>query len=196
MATQRILLVAIGGRLAESVWTKICGWADARTTALSDEFSPSDWPASILHEVDRFAKTISDSAFTPPILYRSEHVDCWSMGDVYSEALVKQDLDYCRQLASSEGEIIATWVRFSEQIIADKDAPVETVWFYNRVNEAIAAWGELAEQRLIVCVRSVLGGLWTDDEVIASLTSNCAWWDMQDRANSCRAPASDEMPED
>ena len=48
---------------------------------------------------------------------------------------------------------------------------------YNRVNEAIAAWAKLADDRLIILVRSVLGALWRDDEVLTSLQTIPRWWE-------------------
>jgi hypothetical protein len=176
MASQRVLLFTVGGPLADSVWQNVCRWSDARTSAARDEWSPDHWPASTRDEVDRFVERLTTSCYTPPILYRSEHVDCWSMGDVFDTALVKGHPDYCRRLLTTSHEIIATWVRFSEQIVPDKDAPPETHWLYARINEAIAAWGEFAEDRLVVLVRSVLGGLWTDEEVAEALRGIPSWW--------------------
>ena len=98
------------------------------------------------------------------------------MGDVYAGALVKTDPEYCRQLYTTNHEVIATWVRFTEQIIPDRDAAPETLWLYSRVNEAIAAWGEFAERRLIILIRSVLAGLWTDEDVVDSLKTVPTWW--------------------
>jgi hypothetical protein len=176
MASQRILLLAIGGLLAERVWQDICRWSDARTATIENELSPDDWPLDTRQEIDTFVAKMVASGFAPPILYRSEHVDCWSMGDVFETALVKQHPDYCRQLYTTNHELIGTWVYCSERISPDHDARPETHWLYCRVNEAIAAWGDLVDRRLIVLARSVLGGLRTDDEVIDSLATVPTWW--------------------
>ena len=98
------------------------------------------------------------------------------MGDVFERALVKGHADYCRRLLTESHEISATWVRFSEQIIPDEDSPDETVWLYTHVNEAIAAWSTFAENRLVLLIRSVLGGLWEDDDVSNSLRGIPSWW--------------------
>ncbi len=98
------------------------------------------------------------------------------MGDVYLDAIMKPHLDYFRHLCTTKHEVIATRVRFSERIVLDGGASDETAWLYNRVNEAIGAWGEFAEERLIVLIRSCLGALWTDDEVLESLRTVPAWW--------------------
>ena len=174
--TQRVLLLAIGGLLAESVWKRIYRWSNARTVNRNDTWSDEDWPVGTRDEVDAFVERIASLGFTPPVLYRSEHVDCWSMGNVYADALVKADPEYCRQLYTTDHQLIATWVRFTEQIVPDRHAAPETLWLYSRVNEAIAAWGELSERRLIVLVRSVLGGTWTNEEVAESLGVVPEWW--------------------
>ena len=176
MATQRILLFSIGGLLADDIWTDICHWSNDRTVSDDTTFSPADWPVGVCDKVDAFVKKVGAFGLTPPVLYRSEHVDCWSMGDVYETAIVKPSPKYCRQLCTKNNEVIATWVRFTERIVADKDAAPETSWLYNRVNEAIAAWSECSEYRLIVLVRSVFGVLWEDSEVADSLKRLPEWW--------------------
>lgn len=176
MASQRILLLTFGGALADAVWQQVCHWSDARQNDKLDEWSSDDWPVSVRREIDAFIEKLEATCYTPPILYRSEHVDCWSMGDVYETALVKGHPDSTRRLYTGNHQIIATWVRFSERIIPDRDSPAETEWLYARINEAIGAWAQFAENRLVLLVRSVLGGLWTDDEVIDALGTIPPWW--------------------
>jgi hypothetical protein len=159
MASQRVLLLAIGGVLAESIWKDILRWNDARTSAANDEWSSDDWPAAIRDEIDAFVTKITCSAFTPPILYRSEHVDCWSMGDVFHTAMVKAHPE-TRQLYTTKHGVIATRGHFKAQIVLEESTHDETIWIYNRLNEAIAASGYFADDRLIILVRSVLGALW------------------------------------
>ena len=176
MASQKVLLLTVGGAFADSIWRDVCRWSDARATTPDDEWSSDDWPAKIKDEIDTFVEKMKKWGYTPPVLYRSEYVDCWSMGDMFETALVKGHLDFTRRLYTSRYEVIATWVRFSERIIPDDGSPSETTWLYNRVNEAIAAWSEFAENRLVVLVRSALGGLWTDEEVTAALGVIPSWW--------------------
>lgn len=187
MASQRVLLLTIAGELADTIWNDIRQWSDARVAVASDEWSSDDWPDPIKHQVDHFVARLTTAGYLPPVLYRSEHVDCWSMGDVFETALVKGHPDYCRRLITESHEIIATWVRFTEQIIPDEDSRDETVWLYTHVNEAIAAWSTFAENRLVLLVRSVLGGLWEDDDVSNSLRGIPSWWieTEQTDARSC-----------
>lgn len=176
MASQRVLLFTIAGPLSQEIWSDIERWSDARQSDAQNEWSPDDWPTKTHEEVDRLVARLIDHGFTPPILYRSEHVDLWSMGDVFTTALVKPHPDGTRQLFTCSHEVIATRVRFTEQIIPDADANDETRWLYSRINEAIAAWGSFAEERLVVLVRTVLGGLWTDDDVSNAVGEIPSWW--------------------
>lgn len=176
MATQRILLLTVGGLLADAVWQEVCRLSDARQSEDDNEWSSDDWPVGTQRDIDAFTEKIAASCFTLPILYRSEHVDCWSMGDVYELALVKKHPDCTRRLFTANHQVIATWVHFSEGIIPDHDAPTETLWLYARINEAINAWGEFVENRLVILVRSPIGGLWTNDDVIDALRTIPLWW--------------------
>lgn len=189
MASQSVLLLAIGGRLAEIVWESVRRWSDARLTAVTDEWSSEQWPSEIRNEIDAFVAKISTHGLTPPILYRSEHMDCWSMGDVYHRAIVKSHPDICCQLFSSRYELFVTWVHVTELSVVHDGAPDDTMWLYNRINEVTAAWGEFAENRLIMLVRRVLGGLWEDHEVADSLTTIPSWWTTETEEN-----AQSELP--
>lgn len=176
MASQRVLLLTIAGGLADAIWNDIRRWSDSRVAVAADEWSPDDWPDVVKRDVDQFVARLTATGFLPPVLYRCEHVDSWSMGDVFATALAKGHRDYCRRLLTGSHEIIATWVRFSEQIVPNRHAPAETLWLYAHINEAIAAWSTFAEQRLVVLIRTVLGGLWQDDDVSNSLHGIPAWW--------------------
>jgi hypothetical protein len=87
MATQRILIVSVGGELANRMWRDVCRWSDARIGLLENEWSHDDWPAEARTSIDAFIDKIRRSAFTPPVLYRCEHMDCWSMDRQRRQAL-------------------------------------------------------------------------------------------------------------
>ena len=176
MASQCVSLFTIAGEFADVVWKDIRRWSDARATVAINEWSSDDWPDATKQEVERFVARLTMAGYLPPVLYRSEHVDSWSMGDVFQIALVKEHPDYCRRLLTGSQEIIATWVRFSEQIHPDQNAPDETIWLYTHINEAIAAWSTCAENRLVILIRTLLGGLWEDNDVIHSLSGIPSWW--------------------
>lgn len=184
MACQRILLFTIAGDLADAIWGDIRRWSDARVAVVNDEWSSDDWPDGIKHAVDDFVSRLEASGYLPPVLYRSQHVDCWSMGQVFETAIVKEHPDYCRQLLTASHEVIATWVRCSEQVKPGRDVPDETAWLYTRLNEAISAWSTFAENRLVLLVPTLLGASWEDDEVIDSLRGMPAWWTEAEQADA------------
>ena len=176
MASQRVSLTTIAGDLANAIWQDICRWSDARTSTSIEEWSSDEWPNATKEEVDHFVARLATAGHLPPVLYRSEHIDLWSMGDVFEAALVKGHPDCCCRILTGSHEIIATWVQSSERINPDQEAPDETNWLYTHFNEAIAAWSTFAENRLVLLVRTVLGGLWEDVDVIKSLHGIPAWW--------------------
>jgi hypothetical protein len=174
MASQRVLIFAFAG--ADAIWSEVRRWSDARAPVGADE-SPEDWPGDIRDEIDAFVEKIFAAALTPPVLYRSEHVDCWSMGDAFADAMGKSDPNCSRQLYTANHEIVATWVTGAERLGSPRPGADEGVWLHNRLNEAVVGWSEFADDRLLILVRTILGGLWTDDEVAASLKSIPDWWD-------------------
>lgn len=101
------------------------------------------------------------------------------MGDVFPEVLHKLDSAFL-QLCTTKHEVFAAWVTSPKKLGFGKQATPETIWFYNRINEAKEAWRELAERRLIIVVRSLLGGLYTDEELIQSLATLPRWWEARE----------------
>ncbi|MDA1229567.1 MAG: hypothetical protein O2856_02210 [Planctomycetota bacterium] len=176
MASQRILLLTIGGPLADVIWADVCRWSNARSPVVSDEWSSDDWPSQTRVEVDSFVARLAESAYLPPVLYRSEYIDLWSMGDVFATPLERRHPDQSRKLYTSKHEVTATWVQFLEKVRARKNAPPETLWLYSRLNEAIGAWEGVSENRLLLFVRTIVGGLWEDEEVIDAVRKIPIWW--------------------
>jgi hypothetical protein len=176
MATQRVLVLALGGKLAELVGEDMRRWSEARLTTAKDSWSPQDWPEHIRHEAESKVARLATAGFTPPVLYRSEHVDFWSMGDVFSAAIAGCNPECHFQLMLEGRELYAAWVAGNPVVTSPAKGCDEYKWLYQRLNEAIAAWGNLVDRRLIVIARSAIGGLWTDEEVADSLHSLPDWW--------------------
>ena len=177
MPSQRILLLTIGGPLADVIWADVCRWSDARCPVVSDEWSSDDWPSQTKAEIDAFVAKLAESAFLPPVLYRSEHIDLYSMGDVFATPLERSHPDQTRKLYTSKCvEVTATWVKFLEKVRARKNASDGTSVLYPRVNEAIAACGSITENRLLLLVRIVLGGLWEASDVADAVREIPSWW--------------------
>jgi hypothetical protein len=176
MATQQVLVLALGGKLAERLGEDIRRWSEARLTSSTESWSPEDWPEHVRHEAESKIARLAAAGFTPPVLYRSEHVDFWSMGDVFSTAIAYCNPECHFQLMLGGRELYAAWVAGNPVVTPPAKACHECNWLYQRINEAMGAWDNLVDRRLIVIVRSVNGGLWTDDEVAASLHYMPDWW--------------------
>ena len=162
--------------MADVIWADVCRWSIARCPVVSNEWSPDDWPSQTKAEIDTFVAKLTKFAYLPPVLYRSEHIDLWSMGDVFETALGKCYPAQSRKLHTSKHEVIATWGQVLEKILAHKNAPSETKWLYSRINEAIGAWEGFTENRLLLLVRIVLGGLWEDKDVTDAVRKIPSWW--------------------
>lgn len=181
MASQRVMLFTIAGPFAQEIWSNIQQWSNALRNDDQLEWSSDDWPAETHEEVDRFVARLIEHGFTPPVLYRSEHVDLWSMGDIFTGALGKSDADWSRRLLTHSFGVIATRVSCREKVYPPRGAAPEYRWLYARINEAITAWGPFAEERLVLLVRNVIGGLWMDDEVEKGLREIPDWWSADNR---------------
>lgn len=177
MATQRVHVFAIGGLPAERFWEKVVAWSDARTVTDAKRWSSDDWPVDVRREVDAFVSRMLLRALSPPILYRAEHLDYWSMGDVFVHAMERVGGDGYKRLQTENHELLAVWSGTGKAIGLDRNASPETVWLYCRLNEAMAAWGDVVERRLIVLIRSPIGGLVTDEEFADALEVLPNWWD-------------------
>lgn len=126
MASQRVLLIAVGGDLATSVWDDTCRRSNAPTPEIVDEWAPEDWPLSVQRETDAFVAKTFANVFTPPVLYRTEHFGAWSMGDVCHNEFLKLAPDCTRQLYTTHHEIFAGRGRYLGHVTSSRNAPNET----------------------------------------------------------------------
>ena len=114
-----------------------------------------------------FCQSLRENGTSLPILYFSEWIDRWLMGDhVPGPGMVEGRRFQATCLTREEA---IDWAgRCGDQ-------HQEQTWLAARLREAASAWCELADGALIVVVREVLEGSTTDDEVHASLRSLPAW---------------------
>lgn len=176
MASQRVFVLAIAGPFADEVWSSMCRWSDSRRTDDPECWDSADWPVDVQAEIDRAVGKLIAHGFTPPILYRSEHVDLWLMGGDFEAAIGDGGSRECRQVLTPSYEVMAAWIESSERFAPHKTAPGESKWFYSRMNEAASAWAGLVDKRLMIVIRSVLSGFWTDDEIQHTVGTIPAWW--------------------
>ena len=164
MATQRVTVAKVAGAAAAAVADRFRGWWGSRQ---GDTFPPA-----VREEVDRFALAFRAHAAAPPVVYFSEWIDHWSMGDVVPA------------LGQPGAEVVAgdRFEACCHRLPVTVNAPTwggepaqETEWLAARVREATAAWAAIAPEGVLVVLREVIGGTVTDDELVASLESVPAW---------------------
>ncbi len=162
MASQRVLIVTIGGPTAERLWEHLERGVETPHGREKEEH--------LLEWIIRHGET-------PPILYRSEHVDLWSMGDVFAGAVEKLTGGPPLTWNFAPREVFAGWLPAAPRLNLPRNASVETRWLHARLKEAAASWDGFAKRRLLLLIRTVLGGLWMDEEVTAAVEEMPAWWE-------------------
>lgn len=151
MATQRLAVATLSGRTAAVIASRFQHWR-----------SNPDPDA-----LDRFCASIREHSSSLPVIYFTEWVDHWLMGDAVP------------------GPDAVDGRRFSATCLAPSDAAVwaeqcgsgsvEEGWLSSRLREAAAAWEGVADERVVVVVREVLGPLVTEEEVQAAASSVPTW---------------------
>lgn len=153
MATQRLFIAAVAGDAAIEVARRFSSWRRAEET--------SDPPA-----IDRLCLAVRENSSLLPIIYFSEWVDHWLMGDLLPglNAVIGQRFQ-ATCLTPSESNEFANRCgnQFDEQ-----------EWLLARLREA-ASVHESVTDRIVFIAREVLGPSSTDVEVEASFTGIPEW---------------------
>jgi hypothetical protein len=122
--------------------------------------------------VDRLCAVLREHASSLPVVYFSEWVDRWLMGDLVSG------------LGAIEGRRFQATCVSSTQAVAWADRCgnqfAEQGWLASRLREAAAGWGRMAEPYAVVVAREVVGASATDDDVEAATGSVPAWLSLDD----------------
>lgn len=151
MATQLLTVAALGGDAADAV------------TRLFERWNGAPNPSA----VDRFCAELRAHKTSLPVLYFTEWVDRWSMGDVVPG-----------QNAVSGRRYMVCCMTPAEAILwADtrSDQFDEYQWFAARLREAATAWEGLVERRTVVVMREAFRTSTGDDEVERSLVGVPSW---------------------
>jgi hypothetical protein len=176
MASQTILILAIGGRLGELVWNDICRWSAARLTDDPNEWAPEDWPADVQQAVNAFVRRFATFAFVPPVLHRCEYVDLWSMGMDYEEVFKELDIE-ARQLYTATYELYAARSNGTKlRSRRNRNGAPDASLLRQGLNDAITNWKPIGRDRVILLVRHVFGALWDDHEIVDSLDKCPEWY--------------------
>ena len=151
MATQRLMVTTLAGQSAVAV----SGLFEKWRSVLDPE------------AVDRLCLSIRENALSLSIVYFSEWVDRWLMGD----------------LAPGPGAVEGR--RFQATCLSTIQAKhwaercgsqfVEQGWLASRLREAAAGWGDVAEPYSVVVVREVVDASALDDDVRAVAASVPVW---------------------
>jgi hypothetical protein len=164
MATQRISLAKVGGAAADEIARQFQQWEQTR---LHDEF-----PATIQFALDEFAEVLRTHSSELPIVYFSEWIDTWSMGDLIpslgdERAVMIHGRRY-------EACCHRPPILLKSTTIAGEPTQ-ESEWLKCRLEEAKDAWHELVPNWVIIVMREPLGGLVEDDELVRSLQKIPDW---------------------
>jgi hypothetical protein len=177
MATQRVTVAKVAGRSAEALRARFLEWSAARTVRDAEVWSAEQWPADARQAMDAFATRLRAESHTPPVLYFSEHVDLWSMGDFFRNCLPAGSRTFgcCGdrfELAAYALPDDGSLARFLKESLKRENVrkvPQEENWFHVRLSEAARAWEPLDAESLVVVVREVVAGTVTDIEIQQSL---------------------------
>lgn len=174
LATQRVTIAKIGGLAAEVVIQRLRAWSEARTVLDEQEWSSDQWPRDVRSQADHFVDRLRANSLAPPVVHFVEWSDWWSMFDVYRHWLTPSDgplplyvqtdrMELYGYRLPDNGRLEAHLAAAGPQQFPEYDQLV------TRLQEAVDAWGKLVEQSALILVRTVVGGLVTDDELLASL---------------------------
>lgn len=157
MASQRLFIAAIAGETAAKTASLFALWRADSSTA--DKLA-----------VDGFCAALRENADSIHVLYYSEWIDRWLMGDrVPGPGMVKGRRFQATCLSRAEAIDCAAHCGGQFQ---------EEEWLGARLREAALAWNDLVEPITVVVVRQVLDGSATDEEIRAALGVVPSWLSM------------------
>jgi hypothetical protein len=186
MATQRITVATVVGRSGEAVVGRFRDWSAARDRRDPGLWAPEQWPERSRRAADRFAALVREHGYALPVVYFSEHLDAWSMGDVFERwlapsggnELLRIHADrfelFCYPLP--DDEVLARSLReaLRPQSLHERAAS-ELLRFLGRLLEAEEACATVEGSAALVVLREVLGGTRLDEEVAAALGEVPPW---------------------
>jgi hypothetical protein len=179
LASQRVTIAKIAGVAADVLGLRLRRWAAARTVAGPDVWESDQWPSSVRAEVDDFADQLRVHGCSPPVVHFIEWSDLWSMGDVFTKWLalsggsppfiVYGDRFEVLGYVMPDGGLLPQFLSVGPQQCPEYDQ------FLVRLREAAAAWNGLVDRAILIVFREVVGGLVTDEELMASMSVVPDW---------------------
>lgn len=183
---QCVTVAKIAGKASRSVARAFHRWSEARTPCREEPslVQPSQWPESCRREMKRLADQLREHATQLPIVFYNEHVDMWSMGDVFAMAFPKNG-NLLSEVESNDGLSLLCYELPDGNALDEhmrrklrRHSFWETVSYFRVVQAAASSWEGLIDHAVIVVVRSVLGGSVLDKEVRAAQDVVPDWLDV------------------
>lgn len=151
MATQRVTVLTLGGTTAEFVIERIQSW---RTTA-------------DLNAIDSLCGLLRLNGDKPSVLFFDEWVDGWLMGDALPGPGAVLGREY--QITYLEVEQVEA---VAEQVGTQW---VEQKRYASRLREAAGVWSPEGVDRVVVVIRLVVWGSYTNEEIVQSMAIVPEW---------------------
>jgi hypothetical protein len=154
MASQRIILVSIGGQAARAIADLFVSWRTAGSTLQQAD-------------VDRFCEALLSNRCSLPILDYCEWVDRWSAGNLIpgpGAVAGRRFETTCLSPVETEEWASRCGNQWQEQIT-----------LASRLREVAKSWGEVVEHRLVLVIREVLDVSTSDEQVKESLGVVPTW---------------------
>lgn len=155
MAIQRLTIAKIGGEAGRAVLELFNQWRQA------------DADARIADAVDSFCDHLRTNACELPVIYYSEWVDRWLMGDsilLTPPVEGKRFQACCMTCAETLERAAQCRTQFPEQ-----------EWLSAHLREAAESWKPLVGKSAIILLREVFGPSTLDEEITASLQAVPEW---------------------
>jgi hypothetical protein len=180
VATQRITIAKIGGAAADVIELRLREWSAARQTTDPNEWSSEQWPPDLRRQADSFANQLRTHALVLPVVYFIEWADLWSMGDLYPRWLTPSSGNAPLYIHANRFEIYGYGLpdggRLADHLSsAGPRQWEESDWYASKLSEAVGAWQHLVDRSMLIVLREVVGGLTTDEELVASLDHVPDW---------------------
>jgi hypothetical protein len=159
MATQRLTVATVGGQGGRIVSTLFSRWQGL--------LKAPDLAGDVSQAVGRFCELLRANCEILPILYFSQWIDRWLMGDmVPGPQAVRGDRVEVACLSATEAK---AW---AERCGSQFD---EHRFLAARLREAADAWQPLAGPLVVVVMREVIGPSALDQEITSSLAKVPNW---------------------
>jgi hypothetical protein len=174
MATQIVTVAKIAGESSKLVIRAFERWGEVRVPSPREPTlgEPGQWPTESRAEMAEIAAQIHGNAANRPIVFYNQHIDLWSMGDVFRQPFPKNgntlqdamfdDTDLlCYPLP--DGNALHNHLN---RELRRTGSVEETLWYLRVLQQAVSAWSQVVEEAAIVVLRRAVGAFVTDEQIV------------------------------